>query len=46
MDVAYDLEDVIDDLILRSAGKQRRIGNWESCLLIVRIHKKAGIDKA
>ncbi|KAL6347278.1 hypothetical protein AAG906_013714 [Vitis piasezkii] len=46
MDVAYDLEDVIDDLILRSAGKQRRIGNWESCLLIVRIHKKLELLKS
>ncbi|KAL6342401.1 hypothetical protein AAG906_009074 [Vitis piasezkii] len=46
MDVAYDLEDVIDDLILRSAGKQSRIGNWESCLLIIRIHKKLELVKS
>ncbi|WJZ88175.1 hypothetical protein VitviT2T_007503 [Vitis vinifera] len=46
MDVAYDLEDVIDDLILRSAGKQRGIGNWESCLLIIRIHKKLELIKS
>ncbi|KAJ9701584.1 hypothetical protein PVL29_006807 [Vitis rotundifolia] len=40
MDVVYDFEDVIDDLTLRSAAKQRKIGNWERCLLIIRIHKK------
>ncbi|RVW61893.1 hypothetical protein CK203_063840 [Vitis vinifera] len=28
MDVAYDFEDVVDDLILRSTAKQRRRGNW------------------
>ncbi|WJZ88184.1 hypothetical protein VitviT2T_007512 [Vitis vinifera] len=40
MDVAYDFEDVIDDLILRSVANQRRIGNWERWLLLIRIHKK------
>ncbi|WJZ88183.1 hypothetical protein VitviT2T_007511 [Vitis vinifera] len=40
MDVAYDFEDVIDDLILRSAAKQRRIGNWKRWLLLIRIHMK------
>ena len=30
MEVAYDFEDVIDDLImLRSSSKLPRIGNWE-----------------
>ncbi|KAL6342412.1 hypothetical protein AAG906_009085 [Vitis piasezkii] len=46
MDVAYDFEDVIDDLILRSAAKQRRIGNWERCLLVIRIHKKLELIKS
>ena len=46
MDVAYDFEDVIDDLILRSAAKQRRIGNWERCLLLIRIHKKLELIKS
>ncbi|XP_059593151.1 putative inactive disease susceptibility protein LOV1 [Vitis vinifera] len=46
MDVAYDFEDVIDDLILRSATKQRRIGNWERCLLLIRIHKKLELIKS
>ncbi|KAJ9701579.1 hypothetical protein PVL29_006802 [Vitis rotundifolia] len=40
MDVAYDFEDVIDDLILRSPAKQRSIENSERCLLSIRIHKK------
>ena len=40
MDVAYDFEDMIDDLILRSAAKQRRVGNWERCVLLIRIQKK------
>ena len=41
MEVAYDFEDVIDDLIiLRSAAKQRRVGNWERCVLLIRIQKK------
>ena len=39
-DVAYDFEDVIDDLILRSASKKNRGRNWERCLLLIRIHKK------
>ena len=34
MDIACDFEDVIDDLILRSASKLRRIGNWKRCLLV------------
>ncbi|XP_010650657.3 probable disease resistance protein At1g58602 [Vitis vinifera] len=46
MDVAYDFEDVIDDLILRSAANQRRIGNWERCLLVIRIHKKLELIKS
>ena len=46
MDVAYDFEDVIDDLILRSAAKQRGIGNWERCLLSIRIHKKLELIKS
>ncbi|KAJ9701582.1 hypothetical protein PVL29_006805 [Vitis rotundifolia] len=46
MDVAYDFEDVIDDLILRSAAKQMRIGNWERCLLVIRIHKKLELIKS
>ncbi|XP_034686750.1 putative inactive disease susceptibility protein LOV1 [Vitis riparia] len=46
MDVAYDFEDVIDDLILRSAAKQRRKGNWERCLLLIRIHKKLELIKS
>ncbi|XP_034681062.1 probable disease resistance protein At1g58602 [Vitis riparia] len=46
MDVAYDFEDVIDDLILRSAAKQRRIGNWERCLSVIRIHKKLELIKS
>ena len=33
MDVANDFEDMIDDLILRSATKQRRVGNWERCFV-------------
>ncbi|KAJ9701570.1 hypothetical protein PVL29_006793 [Vitis rotundifolia] len=45
-DVAYDFEDVIDDLMLRSPAKQRRIGNWERCLLIIRIHKKLKLIKS
>ncbi|RVW68107.1 putative disease resistance RPP13-like protein 2 [Vitis vinifera] len=45
MDVVYDFEDVIDDLILRSAAKQRRKGNWERCLLLIRIHKKLELIK-
>ncbi|KAJ9701556.1 hypothetical protein PVL29_006779 [Vitis rotundifolia] len=36
---------VIDDLILRSAAKQRR-GNWERCILLVRIHKKLEMIKS
>ena len=46
MDVVYDFEDVIDDLILRSAAKQRRKGNWERCLLLIRIHKKLELIKS
>ena len=46
MDIAYDFEDVIDDLILRSASKQRRIGNWKRCLLLIRIHKKLELIKS
>ena len=46
MDVAYDFEDVIDDLILRSASKLRRIGNWKRCLLLIRIHKKLELIKS
>ncbi|XP_034679853.1 probable disease resistance RPP8-like protein 2 [Vitis riparia] len=46
MDVVYDFEDVIDDLILRSAAKQRRIGNWERCLLLIRIHMKLELIKS
>ncbi|KAJ9701550.1 hypothetical protein PVL29_006773 [Vitis rotundifolia] len=46
MDVAYDFKDVIDDLILRSAAKQRGIGNWERCLLLIRIHKKLELIKS
>ena len=46
MDVAYDFEDVIDDLILRSASKLRRIGNWKWCLLLIRIHKKLELIKS
>ena len=41
MEVAYDFEDVIDDLIiLRSAPKQSKVGNWERCLVLIGIHKK------
>ena len=41
MEVAYDFEDVIDDLIiLRSASKQSKVRNWKRCLLLIRIHKK------
>ncbi|RVW25358.1 putative disease resistance RPP13-like protein 2 [Vitis vinifera] len=46
MDVVYDFEDVIDDLILRSAAKQRRIGNWERCLLLIRNHMKLELIKS
>ncbi|KAL6342541.1 hypothetical protein AAG906_012391 [Vitis piasezkii] len=46
MDVAYDFEDVIDDLILRSAAKQRSGGNWERCILVIRIHKKLEMIKS
>ena len=46
MDVAYDFEDVIDDLLLRSAAKQRRVGNWERCFLSIRIHKKLEMIKS
>ncbi|RVW69500.1 putative disease resistance RPP13-like protein 2 [Vitis vinifera] len=45
-DVAYDFEDVIDDLLLRSPTKQRRIRNWKRCLLIIRIHKKLELIKS
>ena len=45
-DVAYDFEDVIDDLMLRSPTKQRRIGNWERGLLIIRIHKNLELIKS
>ena len=39
MEVAYDFEDVIDDLImLRSSSKLPRIGNWEKGPLFIRIH--------
>ena len=35
MEAAYDFEDVIDDLIiLRSAPKQSKVGNWERCLVL------------
>ena len=46
MDVAYDFEDVIDDLLLRSAAKQRRVGNWGRCFLSIRIHKKLEMIKS
>ncbi|XP_059593146.1 toMV resistance protein Tm-2(2)-like isoform X2 [Vitis vinifera] len=46
MDVAYDFEDVIDDLVLRSAAKQRSGGNWERCILVIRIHKKLEMIKS
>ena len=46
MDVAYDFEDVIDDLILRSVSKLRRIGNWKRCLMLIRIHKKLELIKS
>ncbi|KAJ9701553.1 hypothetical protein PVL29_006776 [Vitis rotundifolia] len=45
MDVAYDFEDVIDDLVLRAAAKPRW-GNWESCFLLIRIHKKLELIKS
>ena len=45
-DVAYDFEDVIDDLMFRSPAKQRRLGNCERCLLIIRIHKKLELMKS
>ena len=46
MDVAYDFEDMIDDLILRSVAKQRRAGNWERCVLLIRIHKNLELIKS
>ena len=45
MDIAYNFEDVIDDLILRTVAKQRR-GNWERCILLDRIHKKLEMIKS
>ena len=44
MDVAYDFKDVIDDLVLRAAAKQRR-GNWERCFLINQDSQEVGIDQ-
>ena len=47
MEVAYDFEDVIDDLIiLRSAPKQNKVGNWERCLVLIGIHKKLELIKS
>ena len=47
MEVAYDFEDVIDDLIiLRSAPKQSKVGNWERCLVLIGIHKKLELIKS
>ena len=46
MEVAYDFEDVIDDLIiLRSASKQWRIGILGRCLLLIKIHRKLQLIK-
>ena len=46
MEVAYDFEDVIDDLImLRSSSQQRRIGILGRCLLFIRIHWKLQLIK-
>ena len=40
MEVAYDFEDVIDDLIiLKSASKQSKVRNWKRCLLLIKMHK-------
>ncbi|KAJ9701563.1 hypothetical protein PVL29_006786 [Vitis rotundifolia] len=46
MDIAYDFEDVIDDLLIRSAAKQRRRGHWERWILLIRIHKKLELIKS
>ncbi|RVW73472.1 hypothetical protein CK203_057948 [Vitis vinifera] len=46
MDIAYDFEDVIDDLLIRSAAKQRRKGHWERWILLIRIHKKLELIKS
>ena len=47
MEAAYDFEDVIDDLIiLISAPKQSKIGNWERCLVLIGIHKKLELIKS
>ena len=46
MDVTYDFEDMIDDLILRFASKLRRIGNWKWCLMLIKIHKKMELIKS
>ena len=47
MEVAYDFEDVIDDLmILRSGPKQSKVGNWERCLVLIGIHKKLELIKS
>ena len=46
MDIAYDFEDVIDDLLIRSAAKQRRKGHWKRWILLIRIHKKLELIKS
>ena len=47
MEVAYDFEDVIDDVItLGSTPKQSKVGNWERCLVLIEILKKLELIKS